>query len=103
MTAPRPPASLEEVLAVLRARRDEVRERLKVDFRGVAGSLARGQARPDSDVDVVADLLEGASLFTVARAELELEAEVRRPVQILGRRAMGPRFRSEIERDLQPL
>ena len=65
--------------------------------------MKQGEAKANSDVDVVADFLTGASLFTVARAEMELEAQVRRPVQILGRRAMSAGFRAEIERDLRPL
>jgi len=44
-----------------------------VDLR-VFGSVARGEDRPDSDVDLLADLPPGLSLFRLGRAEADLEA-----------------------------
>ena len=40
----------------------------------VFGSVARGQDRPDSDVDMLVDLPPGISLFGLARVQAELEA-----------------------------
>jgi hypothetical protein len=40
----------------------------------VSGSVARGQDRPDSDVDLLADLAPGMSLFGLARLQADLEA-----------------------------
>ncbi|MGO8956721.1 MAG: helix-turn-helix domain-containing protein [Streptosporangiaceae bacterium] len=39
----------------------------------VFGSVARGEERPDSDVDLIADLPPGMSLFGLARLHSELE------------------------------
>ena len=39
----------------------------------VFGSVARGQDRSDSDVDLLVDLSPGVSLFTLARLQRELE------------------------------
>jgi predicted nucleotidyltransferase len=50
----------------------------------VFGSVARGEDRPDSDVDLLADLPPGLSLFGLGRAEADLEA-------IIGTRAGTPR------------
>ena len=94
------PATLEQTLAVLRARRDEVRAQCRVELIGVAGSLARGEARPDSDVDVVADFLAGSSLCKIARVELELEDALARPVVLVNRRRLRPPYSEGIERDL---
>ena len=94
------PATLEETLAVLRARRDAVRAHCRVELIGVAGSLARGEAGPDSDADIVADFLEGSSLFKIARVELELEDALARPVELVNRRRLRPPYSEGIERDL---
>ena len=40
----------------------------------VFGSVARGEDRPDSDVDLLADLPPGISLLGLARLQADLEA-----------------------------
>jgi hypothetical protein len=39
----------------------------------VLGSVARGEDRSDSDVDLLVDLSPGVGLFTLARLQRELE------------------------------
>jgi predicted nucleotidyltransferase len=45
----------------------------------VFGNVARGEDRSDSDVDLLADLPPGLSLFGLGRVEADLEAHPRRP------------------------
>ena len=45
------------VIAILRAHRDEL-EKLGVKHAGVFGSVARGEAGPQSDIDIAIDLDE---------------------------------------------
>ncbi len=40
----------------------------------VFGSVARGEDRPDSDVDLLADFPPGLSLFGLSRLEADREA-----------------------------
>lgn len=96
----RPPATLDEVLSVLRARRDEIRERFKVELYGVVGSLARGEARADSDIDVFADWLPGTTLFKLGGAIYELEEQLGRPVQLIDSPMLKPAMRARMEADL---
>ena len=42
----------------------------------VFGSVARGEDRPDSDVDLLADFPPGLSLFGLGRLEADLESIV---------------------------
>ena len=63
------------------------------------GSRARGDARPDSDLDLVATLPAGASLLDVVRLKDDLEAAFGLPVNIVSPRAMGPRLRKHVDRD----
>jgi predicted nucleotidyltransferase len=95
-------ATLDEVLEVLRARREEAREKYKVELVGVVGSLARGDARPDSDVDIFAEFLSGATLFKIGGLASELEQRLGRPVDLVDRKMVRPFMRSEMERDLVP-
>lgn len=96
MTAP---ADLQKTLTILRERRTDIRARKKIEVLGVFGSLARGEARPDSDVDVLADFLEGTTLFRVAEAQIELEALLGRPVDLIDRAGLKGFARPSIERD----
>lgn len=47
------------------------------------GSVARGQEREDSDVDVLVTLDRGRSLLDLARLELRLERLFGRPVDVV--------------------
>ncbi len=48
----------QEILAVLQAHKDVLRQRFSAHRIGVFGSCARGSARPDSDVDILVELSE---------------------------------------------
>jgi predicted nucleotidyltransferase len=92
-------ATLTEVLEVLRARRDEARA-LGIELVGVVGSMARGEAREDSDVDVIVHHLGGCSLFTLIDFEAVLKKDVGRSVDLVFSEAMRPERQQYIERDL---
>jgi uncharacterized protein len=68
----------------------------------VFGSVARGQDRPDSDVDLLADLPPGMGLLGLGRAQAELE-------DILGTRVdlvagtLKPGVRARADRDMVAL
>ncbi len=47
------------------------------------GSVARGEQRTDSDIDLLIDLPPGASLMDVSRLGLELEDALGRPVDLV--------------------
>jgi predicted nucleotidyltransferase/DNA-binding XRE family transcriptional regulator len=69
----------------------------------VFGSVARGEDRPDSDVDLLADLPPGLSLFKLGRAEAELEAVLSSRVELIPEQDLKPGVRARVERDLVAL
>ena len=69
----------------------------------VFGSVARGEDRPDSDVDLLADLPPGMSLFGLGRVQAELEAILGTRVDLVPARDLKPVVRSRAERDLVAL
>ena len=99
----RAPATLDEVLTVLRVRRDEVRQRFKVEMYGIVGSLARGEARPDSDVDVFAEWLPGSTLFKIGGAMGLLEDELGREIDLIDSKMLKPAMRARMEADFVSL
>jgi uncharacterized protein len=69
----------------------------------VFGSVARGEDRPDSDVDLLADLPPGLSLFGLGRAEADLEAILGSRVDLIPAGDLKSSVRERVERDLVAL
>jgi uncharacterized protein len=66
----------------------------------VFGSVARGEDRPDSDVDLLVDLPSGLSLFGLGRVEADLEAILGSRVELIPAADLKPGVRERVERDL---
>lgn len=91
---------LDEVLEVLRGKREIVRAH-KFDIVGVFGSVARGEARPDSDVDIVIEaIVPEVSLFDMGWVWSELNEALGRDISLVELNPLPPRFRARVERDL---
>ncbi len=69
----------------------------------VFGSVARGEDRPDSDVDLLADLPAGLSLFGLGRIEAEMEVILGTRVDLIPAAGLKPGVRERVERDLVAL
>ena len=90
----------------LRRRRREVLDvasRHGVRVLGVFGSVARGEDRPDSDVDLLVVLPGGMGLFAVTRVQNELEALLGSPVDLIPESGLKAGVRPAVEADLVPL
>jgi predicted nucleotidyltransferase len=99
--AERQPPRLAEVLQSLRAL--ELPLRIKgIDALWVFGSVARGDARPDSDVDLAIDFTPGTqpSLFEIVGFKEEFESVLGRKVDIGERSAMTRRIAASAEGEL---
>jgi len=95
----RPATQLDQVLQVLRREQSRARA-VGVELVGVVGSVARGEAGPDSDVDVVYDVTGQPSLFDLGGLMADLEDALGRKVDLVGRRAMKPERWIWMSRDL---
>ena len=63
------------------------------------GSVARGEARPDSDIDLLVTWSEGASLLDQAALMLEFEKLLGRKVDIASDGWVKPAIRESVYRD----
>jgi predicted nucleotidyltransferase len=91
---------LETVLDTIRARRDDIEARYGIRLLGVVGSVARGEERPDSDVDITYQRAGSTTLFKLSDAEHDLAKALGRRVDLVDRDGMRPAARAYIERDL---
>jgi predicted nucleotidyltransferase len=69
----------------------------------VFGSVARGEARPDSDVDFLVKLEANRSLLDLARLLRELQALLNCPVDVVTEAGLRPRIRSRVLKEARPL
>ena len=70
---------------------------------GMFGSFARGEATPESDVDILIELDRQASLLDFIGIKLELEDVLGRSVDLVEYAAIKPRLRDRILRDEVPI
>jgi predicted nucleotidyltransferase len=91
---------LDEVIALLKQHESFFREK-GVTRLAVFGSVARGDATEESDIDLVVDIDPGArfDLFDLVELGQESGGLVHRKVDVLMRRSLKPQLRSVVERD----
>jgi len=66
----------------------------------VFGSVARGEDRPDSDVDLLVDLPPDIGLFGLGQVRAELEAILGTKIDLVSASDLKPAVRARAERDL---
>ena len=66
---------------------------------GVFGSVARGEAKKGSDIDILVKLKPGTSLLDVIRLEGEIEKRVKRKAELVTYNSVHPLLRERILRE----
>ncbi|MFO1035906.1 MAG: nucleotidyltransferase family protein [Geminicoccaceae bacterium] len=97
-----PPRDLDDLLGRLRAILPELRSRFGVVELGVFGSWARGEQRPESDVDLLVELARPVTFFEFLDLEAEIARHLGLPVEFVTRAALKPRIGAAVLRDLIP-
>ena len=68
---------------------------------GVFGSMARGEATPQSDIDLLVEFGDRKSLLDVVRLTRELSTALGRTVDLLTKDAISPYLRERILGEVQ--
>ncbi|NUQ37484.1 MAG: nucleotidyltransferase family protein [Caldilineales bacterium] len=69
----------------------------------VFGSVARGAARPDSDVDILVDMEPGRSLFDLGGLLFDLQTLLGVDVDIVTEKGLRQRIRAQVLQEAVPL
>jgi len=87
--------NLKTVSALLKSHQSDLHQR-GVKSLAVFGSLARGEATPASDIDVLVEFDRPVGLFEFIRLKLYLEELTNRKVDLVTPDALRPTMRDEI-------
>jgi hypothetical protein len=69
----------------------------------VFGSVARGEARPDSDVDLLVEMEAGRSLLDLGGLLMDLQALLGREVDVVTDKGLRDRIRTRVLQEARPL
>lgn len=91
---------IQNAIELLRAHESDLRQ-LGVAHAAVFGSVARGDARPDSDIDVLVELDEARPIgvFEYARLKLYIGQLFNGAGDVVNRRTLKPLLRANILHD----
>ncbi|HPR08098.1 MAG TPA: nucleotidyltransferase family protein [Denitromonas sp.] len=95
----RPSMVLEHQRAAVR----EATSRYRTANPRVFGSVLRGTDRDGSDLDLLVDALPGATLFDLGGLQVELEALLGVPVDVLTPGDLPVKFRDQVLAEARPL
>ncbi|MEN6611353.1 MAG: nucleotidyltransferase family protein [Methanoregulaceae archaeon] len=90
-----------DALALLRKHEPVLKERFGIEKIGIFGSFARGEERPDSDVDVLVEFRAGEKTFdNYMNCKFYLEDLFGRKVDLVTNEALKPLIRDPILREV---
>ena len=90
---------LQQALQAVRDRHGQAKAH-GVELLGVVGSVARGEDRPDSDVDIAYRIVGRASLFDLGGIQMDMQDDLRGRVDLVDLDNVKPSIRAHLERDL---
>jgi predicted nucleotidyltransferase len=89
----------QDVLTLLSAQRAEIYRRFGVRDLAIFGSVARREARPDSDLDVLVDFEGRPDFDRFMGLKLYLEELLGVRVDLVTQRALRPEIRLQVDRE----
>ena len=86
----------QHLLDVLNAHKEEIKKKFSVKSLAVFGSVLRGTAGPDSDIDILVQYQQVPGLFGFLDLKQYLESIVGRPVDLVTENALKRQLRDRI-------
>jgi predicted nucleotidyltransferase len=90
----------DEILEMLGSVKEEVKQEYKAEIKGIFGSYARGDENEESDIDVLVDFEEGASLFDLVGLGFFLEEKLQCKVDVVPQRSLREEIKPYVLKDM---
>ena len=94
--------SPEEVIGEIVEHLDTIKQ-FGVKSIGLFGSVARDQARPDSDIDILVEFVGEITLQKYAKLSIYLEKILQKEIDVVDAEMLRPELRPYVEKDLIPI
>ncbi len=94
---------LKQLTEILKGLKSEILWKYKADLKGVFGSQARGEAGEESDIDVLAEFRDGATLLDLSGMRIFLEERLAHKVDVVCQNSVREEIRPYIYKDLVTL
>ena len=88
--------NLEKIVSTIRDLKEEIEKKYRADIVGIFGSVVKGEQREGSDIDVLVEFHEDATLFDFARLSLFLQEELGVDVDVVPRDTIREELRGTI-------
>lgn len=88
--------TIHDIRRIIHQHQDVLSHKYGVSIVGLFGSYARQEQRPDSDIDLLADILRPISLFELVGAELYLGEVLDTKVDLIPRRDVREELKAAI-------
>ena len=83
-------------IQVIKKKIRPILKRSDVRRAGIFGSIARGEAKKSSDIDILVEFKKGKSLFDLVGLEIKLEKALKRKVDLLTYKSIHPLLKDRI-------
>lgn len=92
-------------LKIDQSKLEEMCRKYQVEFLGVFGSVARGQQRPESDVDLLIRFSPDAKVgfFKLYDIEQDFSQLFNRPIDLVPEGGLSPYIKNRVFSDLNPI
>jgi predicted nucleotidyltransferase len=84
------------IRAILQSHKDELHDRFHVESLSIFGSVSRGTARPESDIDILVRYRSTPGIFEFVRLKQYLEGIMGRPVDLVTESALKKQLKNGI-------
>ncbi|MCE3222410.1 MAG: polymerase, beta domain protein region [Nitrospira sp.] len=91
--------TISDIRRIIHQHQEALATKYGINVVGLFGSYARQEQRPDSDIDLLADILKPISLFELVGAELYLAEVLNAKVDLVPRRDLREELKAAILRD----
>lgn len=91
---------MNNIRLLIKEHRDEIRQLFKAEIVGIFGSYARGEEKVDSDIDVLVNFGEGATLFDLVGLGDYLEEMFGLPVDVVSMKALHPMMKNSVLKEM---
>ncbi len=92
----------DQVLSILAQHQDSLKQ-FRIKSLAIFGSVARDEARPDSDIDILVEFEQPVTFDQYMELKFYLEDHLGTQVDLVSRRTLKPQIRSSVEQEAIPV